>query len=88
MIKENGFINATKLCTLAGKNFTDYSKNSWFQELVKFYNLVSPELSSKIVLQTEVIKHLRGTYIHPKILPHLLSRLSVEFADKVSDIRM
>jgi hypothetical protein len=86
MIKENGFINATKLCTLAGKNFTDYARRDWFKELVKFYNLLLSERSSKIILQTEVIKHLRGTYIHPKILPHLLSRLSVEFADKVSDI--
>jgi hypothetical protein len=76
IIKENGFINATKLCTLAGKKLGSYSENNWFQELVTYYNELSPECNSKIVLQYEVTKHLRGTYIHPEIIPTIIERMN------------
>jgi hypothetical protein len=86
ILKENGYINASKLCLNAGKNYCDWTRISKAKELIEYYNSHTQECGCVSVSILDVPNELRGTYVHPKLVPHIAMWVSLEFADKVSDI--
>ena len=70
MIRQNGYINATKLCK-------DYKKN--FSVWKNFYEEMMESEGSMINIKDYI-------YIHPGLLPHLLSWISPKFGTAVADI--
>ena len=87
---ETGYINATKLCADGGKKFFKWNENAGNKELVKYFeeNVQSSIRNRCELLITNMAGSyiLRGTYVHPKLIPHIASWVSPEFAYKVSEI--
>jgi hypothetical protein len=72
----NGYINATKLCADGNKQFKNWLQNKSNKESqLMTYSLTGGQNNL-----------IRGTYVHHKLIPHVAAWVSVEFADKVSDI--
>ena len=91
---KTGYINATHLCKLADgkegnkKDFRDWRKNASTDELI--YEVSSsggipPDDLFKVTTGGQVLE-IRGTYVHPDLIPHVASWASPKFAIKVSRI--
>jgi hypothetical protein len=87
-MKSNGYINATKMCRDCNKHFKYWNENKQSKNL--FYELSSHVGNSTSELSKSVsggkITKIRGTYVHPKLIIHIASWCSSEYALKVSDI--
>ena len=89
MMRENGYINVTKLCKEGGKAFIHWRET-------KTSNIFVNELSSAIGIPISGLlivinsgntdTSIRGTYAHPDLVPHIASWVSPSFAVKVSRI--
>lgn len=87
IMRENGYINATKLCKDGGKSFKHWNDNQESNDLIK-------ELASSAGIPTELISiknmkgsyELRGTYVHRDLVPNIASWISPSFSLKVSRI--
>uniref|UniRef100_A0AAT9UQM7 KilA N domain protein n=1 Tax=Apapanepox virus TaxID=3049969 RepID=A0AAT9UQM7_9POXV len=100
MMKENGFINATKLCKLGGKEFKKWIRLDGSKELIKtledannFWKVKSPGPDlARVILEVGTEskgKHqyeVAGSYVHQDLIPHITSWISPLFAIKVSKI--
>jgi len=90
LMNKNGYINATKLCQLAKENkpFFEWTKTNISK---RFYAAASKESGldrNKLEYVDNVSsdKKLRGTYVHPLLIPHIASWASEDFGMKVSNI--
>jgi FtsZ-binding cell division protein ZapB len=93
IMKENGYINATKICNDAKtkngtkKELKHWKENSVTKDLMK-------EINGSVGYPTDplfinIVKgpnELRGTYAHPDLIPHIASWASPQFAVRVSKI--
>lgn len=96
MMKKDGYINATKMCqdiseqTGSKKPFYNWKENKASVELIDAVIDATgiPGASLTIVVGTSdpKIAIIRGTYVHPKLIPHIASWASPKFAVKVADI--
>nr|QZX43509.2 KilA-N domain-containing protein [Mimivirus sp.] len=87
--KYTGYINATKLCGLNnnGKGFKNWLPNKHSKELIKeVAKLAGIPADHVIEKVSKGLNEIRGSYAHPKLIPHIASWCSCEFALKVSDI--
>jgi len=75
----NGYINATKLCEKWGKVFND-----WI-ELVESKELLE-ESSDLLYSVSQKDGILSGTYIHPKLIPHIGMWINPKFKFEISHI--
>jgi hypothetical protein len=86
-----GYINATKLCAHGGKLLKNWLRNDSAKELIKemedTINL-SLENNKKISILVSCTSHgyVKGTYVHPDLIPHIACWVSTKFAIKVSKI--
>ena len=92
MMRKNGYINATKMCgdiseiVKKKKQFIDWKRTQNAKDLIN-------ELSASTGIPVDtfdmtpcVENKLRGTYVHPDLIPHIASWASPKFAIKVSKI--
>uniref|UniRef100_A0AAT9UQH0 KilA N domain protein n=1 Tax=Apapanepox virus TaxID=3049969 RepID=A0AAT9UQH0_9POXV len=100
MMKENNYINATKLCKLEDKKFKNWLRLEGTKELISkmdevnsVWNIKSPGSDlSRVILEVGTEskgKHqyeVAGSYVHPDLIPHIASWISPLFAIKVSKI--
>jgi len=92
MNMENGYINATKLCADGGKLMKNWLRNDGNKELVEFFESRGSKMSHGFQMITIITSGsdketiLRGTYVHPDLIPHIASWVSPAFAYKVSKI--
>lgn len=95
MLKHNCFINANKLCKLYNdqnpgkpkKEFKHWNELKQSKDMISsLAKILTSENVITISINDTVSIDLRGTYVHPKLIPHIASWISVEFAFKVSDI--
>ena len=96
MMKDCGFINATKLCIDGGKELKHWYENQSSKDLLRCLATKLGEdgdsesiLVRKIVKtfnQTNNEKAVSGTYYNPLIIPHIACWISPDFAILVSDI--
>jgi hypothetical protein len=114
MMKSNGYINATKLCSDGGKSFFHWVENKHSKEMLNFYQTKLNQSFSSDGIPSDGIQALevsaigipmsenvcikiaggkgsddvsiRGTYLHPKLIAHLASWVSLEFGYRVSCI--
>jgi hypothetical protein len=91
-MKENSYINATKLCADGGKKLKNWTVSDKPKKLVKEMTdelmKKDPSWDGKItVLVTGGENNLvRGTYVHPSLIPHIASWVSTKFACIISTI--
>ena len=85
IMKSNTFINATKLCKEYNKDFYHWKERKGNNELIKE---VDKEIPSPLIRgdgsnpSTILIKGgnndlIRGTYVHPLLIPHIASWISL-----------
>ncbi len=90
MNMESGYINATKLCTDGGKHMKKWLENAGNKDLIKYFEETfqsSAQIRSKLLITNMAGSYiLRGTYVHPDLIPHIASWVSPAFAYKVSKI--
>lgn len=81
------YINATKLCVDDNKEFKSWLRNKQSIELINLLNSEVGENSPQPIYQIlDGPNNLRGTYVHPDLLPSILSWISPQFAIKVNRI--
>lgn len=83
--REDAYVNATKLCKAAGKEFGKWNENKSSREYINF--LSGSTRIRKDVLIQEIMtgpNHLRGTWVHPKIAIYIAFWCSPAFADQVT----
>ncbi|AYP74224.1 N1R/p28-like protein [Fowlpox virus] len=74
MLKDNGFINATKLCNLGNKKFRNWRKLQSSKDLIR---ILSFNNNDKIILEIGLIStsiyryELVGTYVHRDLIPYI-----------------
>lgn len=81
----NGYINATKLCAVGGKQMCHWLENKGSKELIKEFENTLTEYD-KVLINDNSYGITRGTYVHPDLIPHIASWVSTKFACKVSKI--
>jgi len=90
IMKENGYINASKLCELGGKRYSNWFRNDSSREIIKIEkNIIHDKTGEKKEVTIKMLNvniHLRGTYVHPDLIIHIASWVSPEFAIKISTI--
>jgi hypothetical protein len=83
LFREDGYVNATKLCKAGKKKFNDWIRLNTTKELIKAF---SKNLSLDIEQLVESSEgRYGGTWIHPKLSIHIAQWISSEFVVKVSD---
>lgn len=86
----NGYINATKLCADGGKHMKAWLRNDSNKELIKSFEEImksSAQICAELLINNMAGSYeLRGTYVHPLLIPHIASWVSPSFAYKVSKI--
>ncbi len=86
MMKDIGYINATKLCRLSGKDYGDWSRLKGSQELIRTLESIVGSTATKRVYtfnETEEDKLISGTYCHPDLIPTIACWASTDFKLKV-----
>lgn len=82
---DDGYINATALCKVAGKRWYNYVRN---ETTGHFLRALEAKTQIRVVdLIQEVIdtNGVKSTWVHPKVAIHLAQWLSAEFAVQVSE---
>ena len=92
MMKKNGYINATKMChdigeqTGSKKTLDHWNENKNAKDLANAVHVFTGIPVNKIIIVPKVENALRGTYVHPDLIPHIASWASPKFAVKVARI--
>ena len=86
-----GYINATKLCAQGGKRLKNWLRNDSAKELMKeMEDTINLSLENNqkisILVTGGNYGYVRGTYVHPDLIPHIACWVSSKFAIKVSKI--
>ena len=85
--KRTGYINATKLCKDGGKELFSWVRTNVSNKLVDFISESLHICRDRLLINPKNLpNHLKGTYVHPDLIPHIASWVSPEFAHKVSKI--
>ena len=94
IMKKNGYINATKLCSNAEtKNGTRKEFYRWLEnnnskilikEISTFLEISQDKLLITITGGSKKLTIIRGTYIHPLLITHIAYWISPKFAINVS----
>lgn len=83
--KDDGYINATNLCTAAGKRWHNYVRN---ETTGHFLRALEGKTRISVLLLIQQVTSEDGshsTWVHPKVAIHLAQWLSAEFAVQVSE---
>jgi uncharacterized coiled-coil protein SlyX len=89
---KSGYVNASHLCSLAAAatgtrtDINHWTANISTKELIKAASARTGIPVHDLVKKHSVANNVRGTYMHPILIPHLASWASPEFAIKVSSI--
>ena len=84
---QDGYINATRLCKQAGKQFGHYNANAQTQEfLMELSAVIGIPITGLVqIIQGGNNQIKQGTWVHPRVAVHLGQWLSPQFAVQVSE---
>jgi len=83
LMNKNGYINANKLCSNAGKEFRKWKENKISLELISELS-ISLDIPAKDLMEIPNVKNeLRGTYIHQQLIIHVAYWCGPNFAIKM-----
>lgn len=84
VMKENGYVNATKLCQEFGKKLNDWYVNKYSKELIKeVENYIGNKSTIKVIGGDINNAYFRGTYVHPLMITDVARWISANFAFKI-----
>lgn len=79
----DGYINATDICQIAGKNFSSWNRTQTAKDLVQALSF-DVQITTSLLVYSKKSGVGRGTYIHPDLAVPLAMWASPEFAITVS----
>lgn len=83
--KETGYINATKICKEAGKEFKHWLANGSSKKLIhKLKNIIQKNPIYQITTGSRYEAYLRGSYVHQLLITPIAHWVSPIFALKIS----
>jgi hypothetical protein len=84
-MKENGYINATKLCKKANKEFKNWYKAGYAKKIINNLKL-KLNTSNPVIMQNKIlgVNEIRGTYVHPLLISNIANWISPDFALEMS----
>ena len=90
VMRQNGFINASKLCEMCGKHFKHWNRNGNSKKLI---NAVKKDMNGLEAIKEPLVGYFRGnnnvvkgTYVHPEIINHIAIWCHIEYARFVSKV--
>jgi hypothetical protein len=90
IMKENRYINATKLCKEYGKELYHWSENKCNKKLIEEVEkeISSPDIPGDenkafILIKGGRNELVRGTYVHELLIPHIASWISLNKKSKI-----
>jgi len=88
IIRENGYVNVSKLCADAGKSFRNWKNNKGSTCLLRsFSEITNIDMNEFLILIKEGCnQNIKGIYAHPKLIPHIAYWASFDFAYKATEI--
>jgi hypothetical protein len=90
IMRENGYINVTKICKDGGKEFFNWKRldvaTNFLQEVSSILRIQRTDLLITVKGGDKKLQVVTGTYAHPDLVPHIASWVSPSFAIKVSGI--
>ena len=84
--RENGYINGTKLCTDNDKMIKNWLRNASTKVLLDKFKAMNPGVQDQILVKGGKIVDVRGTYIHPLLIPSLVSWVSPEYTLHINNV--
>ncbi|MGC4402980.1 KilA-N domain-containing protein [Methyloversatilis sp. MC4-4] len=82
---DDGYINATALCHLAGKRWYNYVRNESTGKFLRALEARTRIRVSELVQELRDSSGIASTWVHPKVAIHLAQWLSEDFAVQVSE---
>ena len=86
IMKQNGYVNISKLCTEHNKKFNDWKRLKRSVELMEFLSASAGIPADGLVLNPSEKIDLRGSYVHPEIAPDVAAWISPIIGITVSRI--
>jgi hypothetical protein len=90
IMKENGYINVTKLCKSGGKEFKSWRRlemaNNFLNEVSSVVQICTTDLLIAVKGGDKNLQMVTGTYSHPSIVNYIASWVSASFAVKTGFI--
>jgi len=94
VMKNNGFINATKICNDVGRKFSDWFATKYYTKThcIEIAKNVSSTVKNKtndlfISIKNEKNQIISGTYVHPLIIPFILSWIGFNNSLYIEEMR-
>ena len=84
--RENGYINGTKLCTDNDKMIKNWLRNASTKVLLDKFKVLNPGVVDQILVKGGKNADIRGTYIHPLLVPSLVSWVSPEYTLHINNV--
>ena len=84
--RENGYINGTKLCTDNNKMMKNWLRNASTKVLLDKFKEMNPGVLDQILIKGGKNVDVRGTYIHPLLIPSLVSWVSPEYTLHINNV--
>jgi hypothetical protein len=87
IMNKNGYINATKLCKNNNKHFKGWLGTAHSNQLINRIS-IDENIPTENVITTIMKGHhdYRGTYVHRKLMPSIISWISADHAIKMNTI--
>ncbi|AVT13660.1 KilA-N domain-containing protein [Paracidovorax avenae] len=82
---DDGYINATALCLVAGKRWHNYVRNETTGQFLRALEGKTRISVSLLIQQLTSAEGVHCTWVHPKVAIHLAQWLSADFAVQVSE---
>ena len=87
IMNKNGYVNATKLCNGAGKEFRDWYRLASAKEFIKVLGSSVLKCADELIIRPSGLGNkLKGSYVHPKLIIVIAQWCSPEYAMMVTDI--
>ena len=84
--RENGYVNGTKLCTDNNKMIKNWLRNAATKILLDKFKEMYPGVLDQILIKGGKNVDVRGTYIHPLLIPSLVSWVSPEYTLHINNV--
>ena len=86
MMSDNGYVNATKLCKGAGKEFTEWRRSKAAKEYMSYLSTSLGFSRDELIITDTGRNSIRGAYVHPDLIITIAQWCSPEYSHKVTKV--
>lgn len=86
MMSDNGYVNATKLCVSAKKDFFEWKRSKSAKSYMKYLESLPGFSGNKLIITDTGRNSIRGSYVHPDLIINIAQWCSPEYSHKVTKV--